>query len=75
METALAKKLLRSPTRSEVASELLILNLCEFDEWERAFAANVHTSLDAVYDEFSMWFVSKESSAEQKLNDEDLKRV
>ncbi len=73
VEAVLSKKLLRSPTRSEVARELNI-RLNEFDEWERAFAANVHTSLDAVYDEFSMWFVSKESTAEQKLNDEDLKR-
>ena len=73
VELNLAKKLLRNPTRSEVASELDI-KLSEFDEWERAFAANVHTSLDAVYDEFSMWFVSKESSAEQKLSDADLKK-
>ncbi len=73
VETALSKKLHRVPTRQEIADELEI-SINEFDEWERAFAANVHTSLDAAYDEFSMWFVSKESNPEQKLNEADLKK-
>ena len=50
------------------------IKIDEFDEWERAFAANVHTSLDAAYDEFSMWFVSKDSGPEQKLNEADLRK-
>ena len=73
VESALLKRLHRSPTRQEIAHELDI-NLNEFDEWERAFAANVHTSLDAAYDEFSMWFVSKDSNPEQQLTEEDLKK-
>ena len=73
VESALLKRLHRSPTRQEIAYELDI-DLNEFDEWERAFAANVHTSLDAAYDEFSMWFVSKDSNPEQKLGEEDLKK-
>ena len=73
IEASLIKKLHRNPSRQEISDELGI-NIDEFDEWERAFAANVHTSLDAAYDEFSMWFVSKESSPEQKLNEADLRK-
>ncbi len=73
VEASLLKKLHRSPSRQEISDELGI-KIDEFDEWERAFAANVHTSLDAAYDEFSMWFVSKESSPEQKLNEADLRK-
>ena len=73
VEASLLKKLHRSPSRQEISDELGI-KIDEFDEWERAFAANVHTSLDAAYDEFSMWFVSKDSSPEQKLNEADLRK-
>ena len=73
VEASLLKKLHRSPSRQEISDELGI-KIDEFDEWERAFAANVHTSIDAVYDEFSMWFVSKDSSPEQKLNEADLRK-
>ena len=73
VEATLLKKLHRSPSRQEISDELGI-KIDEFDEWERAFAANVHTSLDAAYDEFSMWFVSKDSSPEQKLNEADLRK-
>ena len=38
------------------------LGLDEYRDWEKAFNANVHQSLDEVYDEYSMWFVSKEST-------------
>ena len=73
VEASLLKKLHRSPSRQEISDELGI-KIDEFDEWERAFAANVHTSLDAAYDEFSMWFVSKDSGPEQKLNEADLRK-
>ena len=73
VEASLLKKLHRSPSRQEI-SDALGIKIDEFDEWERAFAANVHTSLDAAYDEFSMWFVSKDSSPEQKLNEADLRK-
>ena len=73
VEASLIKRLHRNPSRQEISDELGI-KIDEFDEWERAFAANVHTSLDAAYDEFSMWFVSKDSSPEQKLNEADLRK-
>ena len=47
----------------------------EFREWERAFQANSHESLDSVYDQYSVWFASAEDSPEELLNDKDLKEV
>ena len=70
----LSEKLNNSNKINCIVTDLSSINLNEFDEWERAFAANVHTSLDAAYDEFSMWFVSKDSNPEQKLSEEDLKK-
>ena len=38
------------------------MNISETEmlEWEQAFQANVHQSLDGVYDEFSIWFNPRE---------------
>lgn len=44
-------------------------------EWEQAFQANVHQSLDTVYDEYSQWFVSEEANPEESLNDTELRGV
>ena len=41
--------------------------------WQQAFQANVHQSLDSVYDEFSIWFESPENTPEDNLNDEELR--
>ena len=49
------------------------LPLDEYRDWEKAFNANVHQSLDEVYDEYSMWFVSKESTPEENLDKSQLK--
>ena len=40
-----------------------------------AFNANVHQSLDAVYDEYSIWFASRDSSPEEALSDNQLKQT
>jgi predicted XRE-type DNA-binding protein len=42
-------------------------------EWEKAFQANNHQSLDSVYDEFSIWFVSDEDNPEEVMNDIELR--
>ena len=42
-------------------------------EWQQAFQANVHQSLDSVYDEFSIWYESPENTPEDNLNDEELR--
>ena len=41
-------------------------------EWEQAFQANVHQSLDSIYDEFSIWFESPENTPEDNINEEEL---
>ena len=47
----------------------------EYSEWQHAFAANVHQSLDAVYDEYSMFFVLNEDGAEKKIETAQLKQT
>lgn len=43
--------------------------------WEHAFQANVHQSLDSVYDEFSIWFESPENTPEENINEEELRNL
>ncbi len=71
---ALVSKLQREPTPSEIAQKM-DLGLDEYRDWEKAFNANVHQSLDEVYDEYSMWFVSKESTPEENLDKTQLKDI
>ena len=72
--TDLQSKLFREPTSEEI-SEAMGISEAEFREWERAFQANSHESLDSVYDQYSVWFASTEDSPEELLNDKDLKEV
>ena len=71
---ALFSSLQREPTPSEIAKKMG-LGLDEYRDWEKAFNANVHQSLDEVYDEYSMWFVSKESTPEENLDKSQLKNI
>ena len=71
---ALTVELQREPVPSEIA-EKMGLNLDEYREWEKAFNANIHQSLDEVYDEYSMWFVSKDSTPEETLDRSQLKDI
>ncbi len=71
---ALTVELQREPVPSEIA-EKMGLNLDEYREWEKAFNANIHQSLDEVYDEYSMWFVSKDSTPEENLDRSQLKNI
>ena len=64
----------REPLPSEIA-EKMGLELNEYREWEKAFNANVHQSLDEVYDEYSMWFVSKDNTPEENLDRSQLKSI
>ena len=70
----LVSSLQREPTPSEIAKKMG-LGLDEYRDWEKAFNANVHQSLDEVYDEYSMWFVSKESTPEENLDKSQLKDI
>ena len=64
----------RTPSPAEMAEKMGI-ELNEYRDWEKAFNANIHQSLDEVYDEYSMWFVSKESTPEENLDKSQLKTI
>ena len=63
----LSRQLQREPKNSEIAKDMG-LEVSELDNWEQAFAANTHQSLDSVYDEFSIWFASNDQSPEDELS-------
>ena len=68
----LLRQLQREPKNSEIAKDMG-LEASELDNWEQAFAANTHQSLDSVYDEFSIWFASNDQSPEDELSDTELR--
>ena len=68
----LSRQLQREPKNSEIAKDMG-LEASELDNWEQAFAANTHHSLDSVYDEFSIWFASNDQSPEDELSDTELR--
>ena len=68
----LSRQLQREPKNSEIAKDMG-LKASELDNWEQAFAANTHQSLDSVYDEFSIWFASNDQSPEDELSDTELR--
>ena len=73
-EEELRSSLQRNPSPAEIAEKMGI-KLNEYREWEKAFNANIHQSLDEVYDEYSMWFVSKENTPEENLDRTQLKTI
>jgi RNA polymerase sigma factor for flagellar operon FliA len=62
------------PKRHELATELA-MDEAELMDWEKAFQANTHLSLDSVYDEFSVWFVSGEDNPEEVMGDIELREL
>ena len=68
----LQKNLNRDPHDHELIQELDI-DINELHKWKEAFAANKLENLDAVYDEFSIWFLSKENDPEEKFNELELR--
>ena len=68
----LSRQLQREPKNNEIAKDMG-LEESELDNWEQAFAANTHQSLDSVYDEFSIWFASKDQSPEDELSETELR--
>ena len=57
------RHVLRKFRYPEIAQEMGITE-DELVKWETAFQANTPQSLDAVYDQFSMWFFSDQSTPE-----------
>ncbi len=74
VEEELRSSLQRNPSPAEMAEKMGI-KLEDYREWEKAFNANIHQSLDEVYDEYSMWFVSKENTPEENLDKSQLKTI
>ena len=70
-QSQLQSKLMRQPTVSEL-SVAMSMSETELQEWEHAFQANAHDSLDSVYDQYSIWYASDEDSPEEKLNEHQL---
>ena len=56
-EEKLTRKLNRTPHHDEIAADMNI-TIEELTEWQHAFAANVHDSLEGVYDDFSVLFAT-----------------
>ena len=73
-ERELQSRLGRKPTASEMAKHIGISE-SEMLEWQQAFQANIHQSLDSVYDDFSVWFESSENTPEENINEEELRRL
>ena len=70
----LQKNLNRDPNDNELIQELNI-DINELYKWKEAFAVNKLENLDAVYDEFSIWFLSKENNPEEKFNELELRNA
>ena len=70
----LQKELNREPQNTELVKKLNI-DINELHKWKEAFAANKLESIDAVYDEFSIWFLSKENDPEEKFNELELRNA
>ena len=70
----LQKNLNRDPHDDELIQELEI-DINQLHNWKEAFAANKLENLDAVYDEFSIWFLSKENDPEEKFNELELRNA
>ena len=70
----LQKELNREPENNELVKSLNI-DINELYKWKEAFAANKLESIDAVYDEFSIWFSSKENDPEEKFNELELRNA
>ncbi len=68
----LRKKLNKEPSDIEISNNLKI-SIQELSNWKEAFAANKLEDIDAVYDEFSIWFHSKEDTPEENMTDIELR--
>lgn len=73
-ERELQIQLGRTPTKQELAKKIGVTEE-EMMGWEQAFQANVHQSLDSVYDDFSVWFVSPENTPEDNISDNQLREA
>ena len=64
----------REPTGAEI-SESLNITIEELYSWKEAFAANKLEDIESVYDEFSIWFHSRDDTPEENLTDKELRNA
>lgn len=69
---ALERRLQRQPTSIEIAEELG-MGINEYEHWRQAFQANTLQTIEEVYDEFSVWFVSTAGNPEEEINKVELR--
>lgn len=69
---ALERRLQRQPTSVEIAEELG-MGINEYEHWRQAFQANTLQTIEEVYDEFSVWFVSTAGNPEEEINKVELR--
>lgn len=74
VEKELTQKLGHVPDDTAMAAAME-MSISDWLDWQSAFAANTHESLDSVYDDYSIWFASSTSSPEDNLSDTDLRNT
>lgn len=74
VEEALTRKLNGKPTDDAMA-KAMEMSPEEWREWQNAFAANRHESLDDIYDDYSVWFAAAIKSPEEEVSDTDLRKL
>ncbi|MEZ7812717.1 MAG: FliA/WhiG family RNA polymerase sigma factor [Paracoccaceae bacterium] len=74
VNASLERKLQRLPTAQETATDLN-MTIQDLDQWSQAFQSNVHQSLDQVYDEYSIWYVSDTGNPEDELSKTELRNA
>ncbi len=63
------------PPRDDEMAAAMNIPVQEWLEWQNAFAANTHDSLDNVYNDYSIWFASPIDTPEDAVSDTDLKKL
>lgn len=74
IEDAFTREHHRAPRDDEMA-EAMKMPIGEWLEWQNAFAANTHDSLDNVYNDYSIWFASPTETPEDAVSDGDLRKL
>ena len=70
----LRNSLNREPTNNEI-SEAMNISIDELYSWKEAFAANKLEDIESVYDEFSIWFHSRDDTPEENMTDKELRNA
>ena len=70
----LRNSLNREPTNNEI-SESMNISIDELYSWKEAFAAIKLEDIESVYDEFSIWFHSRDDTPEENMTDKELRNA